>query len=73
MSEILIRFNTNGTEDDPLKWRVFVDGEEHLASDFEVIGRMTGKKSDENGVAKYNIGCTGSITWENTVARIKTQ
>ncbi len=71
--EIILRFNTKATDGDPLVWRVFVNGVEHLASDFEISGKVYNTNSIENGVMKYNVGCKGVVSWQGTKAIISTQ
>ena len=67
-SNILLRFNTKALENDPLVWRVFIDGEEHLASSFKLIGEMGPVITYESGVKKYNVGCIGKVVWVGTEA-----
>ena len=68
--DILLRFNTNAKEGDELVWRIFVNGQEHFASGFEISGYINSISSDENGLIKYNIGCKGRVGWYGTYASI---
>ena len=69
--EIILRFNTKAEEGSPLIWRVFVNGEEHLASGFEVHGGfMYDAVTYEGTVKKWNVGCKGRVRWEGTKAVI---
>jgi hypothetical protein len=70
--EIILRFNTKAGESDPLIWRVFVNGAEHLASGFEVHGYIYDVMSYESDVKKYNVGCKGRVRWDGTKAIIIT-
>lgn len=70
--DIILRFNTKAIEGDKLIWRVFINGIEHLASEFEIHGYVYDIKSEENGVIKYNVGCKGRIRWEGSKAVIIT-
>lgn len=70
--EIILRFNTKAGEGNPLIWRVFVNGVEHLASGFEVHGYMYDVLSCEGDVKKYNVGCKGRVRWEGSRAVIIT-
>ena len=70
--EIILRFNTKAKEGDTLVWRVFVNGVEHLASDFELHGYAYNIISEENGITKYNVGCKGRVRWEKSKAIIIT-
>jgi hypothetical protein len=69
---IILRFNTKAEEGNPLVWRIFVNGVEHLASGFEVYGYMHDVTSYEGDVKKYNVGCKGRVRWEGTKASILT-
>lgn len=51
-------------------WRVFIDGEEFLASSVKLLGEFSDKKSFENGVEKLNIFCLGDVSWNKTEAII---
>lgn len=68
--EIILRFNTKAEENDPLIWRVFINGMEHLASGFEIHGYIYDIKSEEKGIMKYNVGCKGRVRWQNDKAII---
>jgi len=69
---IMIRFNTKAKNGDPLVWRIIVNGQEHLASDFEILGYVYSELSKENDVTKYNVGCLGRVRWYGTKAIILT-
>lgn len=68
--KILIRFNTKAAESNPLKWRVFVNGRENLASGFQIHGFVNDEISHEGSQIKYNLSCQGRIRWEGDVAVI---
>jgi hypothetical protein len=70
--DISLRFNTKAEKDDPLVWRVFINGVAHLASGFEVQGYMYDVMSYEGDVKKYNVGCKGRVRWDGTKAVIFT-
>ena len=67
-----IRYNTKNNGG-PLKWRIIVDGEEHLASHIEIQGYVYGESSVVDGDQKMNIACDGKIHWRGTRARIETR
>ena len=70
--EIILRFNTKAEEGNPLVWRVYINGVEHLASGFEVHGYMYDQISYEREVKKFNVGCKGRVRWDETKAVIIT-
>jgi hypothetical protein len=67
---ILVRFNNKAEPGSPLVWRVLVNGVESLASDLRLVGEMRSVTSHEGGVKKYNVGCLGTVTWQDTTAVI---
>ena len=69
---ILIRYNTKALDGDPLIWRVFVNGQENLASEITISGYCQSEASKEGEVVKYNIGCMGRVRWDKTHANIIT-
>lgn len=68
--EIILRFNTKAEHGDPLVWRIFINGNQSLASDFEVHGYAYAVSSQYEGDTKYNVGCRGRVRWEGTKAII---
>lgn len=70
--DIILRFNTKAKDGNPLVWRIFVNGQENLASDFEIIGHVYSLTSKENNIKKYNVGCMGRVRWQGTKATIIT-
>ena len=70
--DIILRFNTKAEPNDPLVWRIFVNGNQSLASDFEIHGYVYAVSSEYEGDTKYNVGCKGRIRWEGTKAIIIT-
>jgi len=70
--EIILRFNTKAENGDPLVWRVFINGNQSLASDFEIIGHAYAVTSQYEGDIKYNVGCKGRVRWNGTKAIITT-
>ena len=68
--EIILRFNTKAKEGDPLVWRVFVNGVEHLASSFEIEGWVYDIVSYEGDIKKFNVGCKGRVRWDGSKALI---
>jgi len=68
--EIVIRFNTKAKPESPLVWRIFINGQEHLASGFEIQGYVYDIISHENDIKKYNVGCMGRVRWNGTFADI---
>jgi hypothetical protein len=69
-SRILLRFNNKAEKGSPFIWRVFVDDKEYAATSFRLRGEMYPINTIENGVTKYNVGCLGTLTWEETKAII---
>jgi len=70
--DIVLRFNTKAETNDPLVWRIFVNGNQSLASDFEIHGYAYAVSSEYEGDTKYNVGCKGRIRWDGTKAVIIT-
>lgn len=70
--EIILRYNTKAEFDDSLIWRIFINGQEMLASSFEIHGFVQDVQTIENGVQKYNVGCRGRVRWEKSKAIIFT-
>jgi hypothetical protein len=68
--DIILRFNTKAEADDPLVWRIFINGNQALASDFEIHGYAYAILSKYEGDIKYNVGCLGRVRWEGTKAII---
>ncbi len=64
MSIVKVRYNTKATENDPLKWRVLVDGLEFLADDVIMQG-FTRTSTDllPEGIVKHHISIEGTVTW----------
>jgi hypothetical protein len=67
---ITVRFNTKAEEGNPLVWRIFINGQEMLASSFEIQGYVYDVVSYEHGVKKLNVGCKGRIRWSGSKAVI---
>jgi hypothetical protein len=67
---IQVRFNTKN-DGGPLPWRIFIEDEQFLASHVNISGGVFGELSYEGDVQKYNLACTGRVTWDGTVANIK--
>lgn len=70
--DIILRFNTKAGPDDPLVWRIFINGNQALASDFELYGYAYAVSSEYDGDTKYNVGCKGRVRWNGTKAIIIT-
>jgi hypothetical protein len=70
--DIILRFNTKAEQGNPLIWRVFVNGIEYLASEFEIHGYVYSALTKEQDNIKYNVGCKGRIRWEGSKAVIIT-
>ena len=68
--EIIIRFNTKAKAEDSLVWRIFINGQEHLSSGFEIQGYIYDVVSYDNNIKKYNVGCKGRVRWNGTFADI---
>ena len=66
-----IRYNTKN-DGGPLKWRIIIDGVEHLASHIEIHGYVYGESSLVDNDQKMNIACDGKIYWHGTRAEIVT-
>ena len=62
MNKYHVRFNTknNGSK---LVWRVFENGQEHLASDVRIFGETFTECTQEHGETKWNIACYGRLVW----------
>jgi hypothetical protein len=71
MNKYHARFNTkhNGSN---LVWRIFENGQEHLASDVRILGETFTESTHEHGETKWNIACLGRMIWVDTVAVIVT-
>ncbi len=73
MHHILIRFNTKFEEADSpdLKWRVVIDGKEHLASHVKVmVPTETTQDVIEGGILKWHISCYGAPEWDGSEVTI---
>lgn len=70
--DIILRFNTKAEPSDPMVWRIFINGNQVLASDFELHGYAYAVSSEYEGDTKYNVGCRGRVRWEGTKAIITT-
>lgn len=70
--DIILRFNTKAEKGDPLVWRIFINGNQSLASDFEIYGYVYAVSSEYEGDTKYNVGCKGRVRWYGTKAIITT-
>ena len=46
--DIILRFNTKAKDGDALVWRIFINGHENLAEDFEIHGYIYSVLSKEN-------------------------
>lgn len=59
MSDVKLRYNTQAGPDDPLKWRVLVDGVEHLAEHVVMQG-IVRTSTDElpGGLVKHHVSMT---------------
>jgi hypothetical protein len=64
--EVKIRFNTNAKADDPLKWRVLIEGVEHLTSSVRINCPARTTKDYVEGLGdKWHITCNPSkVEWE---------
>lgn len=69
MNKYHIRFNTQH-KDTELVWRVFENGKEHLAKNLRISVPVWDEVTDENGIAKWNISCEGTMTIKNGIAYI---
>ena len=65
-----IRYNTKHG-DSNLRWRVFENGVEHLASGLDISVPVVDEMTVENGIEKWNISCIGVMTLNNSVATIR--
>lgn len=70
--EITIRFNTKAQQNDPMIWRIFINGVENLASGFEIYGYVYDLVNEYNGETKWNVGCRGRLRWDGSKAIIIT-
>ena len=64
-----IRYNTKHG-DSNLRWRVYENGVEHLASGLNITVPVIDQMTIENGVEKWNISCVGVMNIVNGVATI---
>ena len=69
MNKYHIRFNTKHG-DTGLTWRVFENGKEYLVEHLRILVPINDEVTDEQGVAKWNICCEGTMTIKNGVAYI---
>ena len=69
MNKYHIRFNTHHG-DTGLTWRVFENGKEHLVNHLRISVPVRDEITDENGVAKWNIQCEGTMTIKDGTAYI---
>ena len=53
-------------------WRVFENGQEHLARDVRLIGETFTECTEESGETKWNIACYGRLVWVDQTAVIVT-
>jgi len=70
MNKYYIRYNTRHGDSEAV-WRVFENGHEHLVSQLNIQVPVSGAKTVENGVDKWNIYCEGNMKIINGVAVIK--
>jgi hypothetical protein len=70
MKKYHIRYNTHHGEGHNI-WRVFENGIEYLVDQLDIQVPVTGAKTVENGVDKWNIYCEGIMEIINGVAVIK--
>jgi hypothetical protein len=70
MNKYHIRYNTQHTDSSEV-WRVFENGDEYLVDQINLQVPVTGAKTIENGVDKWNIYCEGTMSIINGVAVIK--
>ncbi len=69
--EIKIRFNTHADENEPLKWRVLIDGQEFLASEVTTrVPTMTTRDELSPDLVKFHITCYGAIQWEGSKVHV---
>ena len=71
MNKYHVRFNTKPNGSD-LVWRVFENGQEHLATDVRIVGETYTECTHEHGETKWNIACNGRMVWVDKVAVIVT-
>lgn len=62
MKEVKIRFNTNYPKTSNKKWRVIVDGQQHLVDEIEILcssytSQDIVKGDDGQDVEKFHISC----------------
>ena len=70
MAKFHVRFNTKHGGNTNLVWRVFEDGQEHLASDVRIFSPLYTETTQEYGETKWNVACNGRLVWDGTVAII---
>ena len=69
-NKVKVRYN-HDAGNSPLKWRVVIDGKEHLASQVEILVPMTTTKDYINGMEKWHVSCEPDlITWEGDVVTL---
>lgn len=67
---IKIRFNTNAGES-PLKWRVIINGVEHLAENVVIHGKVETTCDKIGEETKYHISCMArKVVWDGKVCLI---
>lgn len=66
MKRILIRYNTKHEQDEGFrKWRVVIDGTEHLAHKVKVNVPCETICEDVGGTEKYHFLCFGEVSWRD--------
>jgi len=70
MNKYHIRYNTLRRDSNAI-WRVFENGSEYLVNQLDIQVPVTGAKTVENGIDKWNIYCEGIMEIINGVAVIK--
>jgi hypothetical protein len=70
LNKYLIRYNTQHAESD-LVWRIFENGSEHLVKGFYITVPIYSECSQDNGIQKWNVACTGVMKIVDGIAYIE--
>jgi hypothetical protein len=70
MNKYLIRYNTQHADSD-LVWRIFENGSEHLVRAFVITVPIYSESSQDNGIQKWNVACTGVMKIVDNIAYIE--
>jgi hypothetical protein len=75
MSTVMIRYNTKAADNDPMKWRVIIDGVESLADEVIVQGvSRTSTDVIEGGLVKHHVSVNDAdVIWVGKTAFVRSK